>query len=437
MALVKGNKHFEYVSKTWDFKILLCIGSYGSGKSHEMFTKVAIKAAMEKRKILVVRKEYNTLKESCFADLEDAIERIGQTRRFKTTVSPLHIQNKSNKSRVIFRGLDKVRKIKSIKDIDLIVVEEADEISIEELKELIKRLRTNRVSTHMILMCNPVSRRSSIYKYFFKDLGFDEEELYEKKLLAKETIIRDELTGEEELYRILIHHSTYKDNKFLPLSFRHELESEKDPRLRRIGTEGKFGADGELVLYNAVFESNVYERYVKGKISSNMKFVGLDWGFVTSYNALIRCAINEKENELYLYWEYYRKDRTNSQIQHDIEEFKKTRERIRADNAEPKTIREFKNAGFNIVGADKGPGSVKEGIRKLRSFKRIVIDKENCKNTKSEAEDLCFEKDMDGEIIEDQFTIDPHAWDAVRYAIENYKVKSTKAKIHDLKDYYA
>lgn len=434
--IVEVNKAFKYVSQTWDFKILLCIGSYGSGKSHEMFTKVAIKAAIEKRKILVVRKEYNTLKESCFADLEDAIERIGQNKKFKTTVSPLHILNKKNKSRVIFRGLDKVRKIKSIKDIDLIIVEEADEISIEELKELIKRLRTNKVKTHMILMCNPVSRRSSIYKYFFKDLGFNEEELYEKKLLVKETLIKDDITGEEELYRILVHHSTYKDNNFLPLSFKHELETEKDPRLRRIGTEGKFGADGELVLYNAVFEKNVFERYVNGKISSNMKFVGLDWGFVTSYNALIRCAINEEANELYIYWEYYKKDRTNSQIQQDIEEFKTTREKIRADNAEPKTIREFKNEGFNIIGADKGPGSVKEGVRKLRSFKRIIIDSERCRNAKNEAEDWCFEKDMDGEIIEDEFTIDPHAWDAVRYAIENYKVKTTKAKIQNIKNYY-
>ena len=117
-------------------------------------------------------------------------------------------------------------------------------------------------------MCNPVSRLSSVYRMFFTEEGFnfDEEELYKKRFLKKtETIILD--NGTKENFIIKVHHSTYRDNPFLPASFIYELQSEKDPRIKRIARDGKFGADGDLVLYNAVLERECIRKICSRKIN--------------------------------------------------------------------------------------------------------------------------------------------------------------------------
>lgn len=426
---LKVNKHFKYIHETWDFKIMLCIGSYGSGKSHEIFTKVALKSAIEKRKIMIVRKEFTTLKESCYADLEDAYERIGIYEKFNFTSSPLQIKRKGkNGTKIIFRGLDKVRKIKSIKDVDLIIVEEADEISIVELKELVNRLRTTKVKTHIIFMCNPVSRKSSIYKYFFCELGFDEEELYEKKLLIKEI----KIDGTEDM-KIVVHHSTYKHNNFLDPTFKYNLESELDPRIRRIACEGKFGIDGDLVLYNAVFENNVFERYVDGKIGKFDLYNGLDWGFSKSMVAGLMMAVNTELNELYVYWEHFTNKKVNYILIDELQPMRRGNILIYADNSRPEIIEEFRLAGYKIAGAAKGGGSVEYGEQKLRSFKRIVIDEQRCPTTKKEAEEYAYVKGPDGEIVPGKYTIDSHSKDSMVYGLHDFRFVPLKDRYKNMK----
>ncbi|MGL6101106.1 MAG: PBSX family phage terminase large subunit [Fusobacteriaceae bacterium] len=423
---LKFNKHFGILHETWDFKILLAIGSYGSGKSHEMFTKVAMKAHLEKRKIMVVRKEFTTLKESCYSDIEDAFDRLGVWNNFKFTTSPLQIKGK-NGTRIIFRGLDKVRKIKSIKDIDLIIVEEADEISLEELKELINRLRTARVKTHIIFLCNPVSRGSSIYKYFFEELEFEEEELYEKQLLIKEIELVHQETKSKEIMKIIIHHSTYKNNRFLTPDFVHNLENEKDPRIKRIACEGKFGADGDLVLHNAVFEKGVYERYVEGKLYKENQYRGLDWGHSTSYTVGLKMAVNETLNELYIYWEFYDRRLSTDELILGLETMREGRVTIMADT-QSQTNYDFMKDGYKILGVDKKNYPIEYGEQMLRSFSRIVIDVDRCPNTKREVEECVYKKNKYGEAVAGNYNIDPHSVDCMRYALQLRKWKPLKKR---------
>ena len=115
---VTMTEHFADMFVDNDFDILLLIGGYGSGKSFTGFLKTAIKATMEKRKIIVVRKVYSTIKESCYEDLKDGLEIAGVLDEWKFIKSPLEANNLTNGSKIIFRGLDDWRKIKSIKNID-------------------------------------------------------------------------------------------------------------------------------------------------------------------------------------------------------------------------------------------------------------------------------------------------------------------------------
>lgn len=430
MAKLKIKEHFFNVLQDWNFDILLMIGGYGSGKSFTGFLKTALLATQEKRKILVVRKVYSTLKDSCYEDLKEAFDTLGVRKKWKLIKSPYEAENIKNGSKIIFKGMDDWRKLKSIKNIDYILIEEADELSIEDIKELRKRLRGLNIKKHLVLMCNPVSRLSSIYKMFFTDEGFnfDEEELYKKRELVKvDTITLED--GTKEKFIIKVHHSTYKDNPFLPASFIYELESEKDPRIRRIARDGKFGADGDLVLYNAVFEKDIFERYVAGKIDRKHLYRGIDWGFSISYTCGLMMAVNPVLNELYIYWEYYNKGKTTQELMQGLQALKNNNIPIYADSASSQTIADFYDAGFNIYGATKGKGSVEYHEQLLRSFSRIVIDIDRCPNTKATAEECVYKKDKNGEIQAGKYNIDPHPFDAASYGLEEYDYIPLKERI--------
>ena len=432
---IEFSEHFANIFQENDFDILLMIGGYGSGKSFTGFLKVALLGALQKRRMLIVRKVYSTLKDSCFEDLKDAIYTLDMSEEWKYIKSPYEFENKVSGTQIIFKGMDDWRKLKSIKNIDLILIEEADELTLADIKELKKRLRTNNIRSQMIFMCNPVSRLSSIYKMFFTEEGYniDENLLYKKKQIK--FIDKIKLEDETVLQQtIIVHHSTYKDNPFLPANFVYELESEKDPRIRRIARDGKFGADGDLVLYNAVFEEDVYERYVKDKIDNRNKYKGIDWGFSISYTCGLKMAVNPILNELYVYWEYYEKGKTTQELIQGLQSLKEdNRTTIYADSASSQTIADFYDAGFNIDGATKGKGSVEYHEQLLRSFSRIVIDINRCPNTKAVAEECVFQKDKNGEIQSGKYNLDPHPLDAMSYGLEEYEYIPLKERIRKKK----
>ena len=56
-------------------------------------------------KILVVRKTYRTLKDSCFAQLKWAMRRLSVEQWFKCTESPLEITYRPTGQKILFRGL--------------------------------------------------------------------------------------------------------------------------------------------------------------------------------------------------------------------------------------------------------------------------------------------------------------------------------------------
>lgn len=55
--------------------------------------------------LLVVRKTYRTLKDSCFAQLKWAMRRLGVEQWFKCTESPLEITYRPTGQKILFRGL--------------------------------------------------------------------------------------------------------------------------------------------------------------------------------------------------------------------------------------------------------------------------------------------------------------------------------------------
>ncbi|MCF0260647.1 MAG: hypothetical protein HUJ54_12385, partial [Erysipelotrichaceae bacterium] len=63
--------------------------------------------------LLVLRKTYRTLKDSCFADLQWAARRLNASQYWEFKLSPLEAVYKPTGQKVLFRGLDDPLKITS------------------------------------------------------------------------------------------------------------------------------------------------------------------------------------------------------------------------------------------------------------------------------------------------------------------------------------
>ena len=407
----------------WNQKFQFLMGGYGSSKSYHVALKVVLKLLEEKRTALVVREVYDTHRDSTFSLLSEIIEDLGLSSNIRCVTSPMQIRF-PNGSKIIFRGMDKVEKLKSINNVSLIWLEECSEIKYAGFKELIGRLRHPTLELHMILSTNPVGEGNWTYKHFFVDretkrITLNDTELYENRTM----VIGD----------TYYHHSTADDNLFLPESYVEQLDElkEYDPDLYRIARRGRYGVNGVRVLPQ--FEKRPHEQVMNDieSIRKPLYRVGMDFGFVESYNAIVRMAVDTDNHYLYIYWEYYKRGLTDDVMFEDIKEFADTKERIIADSAEPKTIYYFNRRGIKMTGAKKGPGSRLQNTKKMKRFKKIICS-EACVNVVHELEDLVFATDKNGDIIDDEFGIDAHTFEACWYGLSGYEVTDVK----DSKDKY-
>ena len=421
------NKHFKEFIKDSEQNIYFLLGGYGSSKSYNAALKLIIMSLIEKRKILVIRQVKENLKGSCFSDLMSSIETLGLEQYFHQTVSPLNIKCTATGSEFIFRGLDDVRKIKSIKDIDTIWVEEADEIDYKAFKELKARLRSIKNRNVIILTTNPNEYGVWTYKYLVKILkktGRTELDLYKDRIIQIEekTVLKSGKIYKEKIY---LHHSVYSDNKFLPDDFIALLENETDDFQRAVKTLGRFGSSGANLFRNIVhLEQDRIEKIIENKYN---RYAGFDFGFSDSYNAIVRMVIDESLNDLYIYQEFYMNHLTDIEmLEMDIiKNMIKDGEVVFGDSAEPKAIAFYNMNGLLINKAKKTPDMSKSGIKKIQSFRHIFIDKNVCPNTYRELTEMKWYKDKNGLIANNPktkkpFNFDPHTFDAIKYGLSEY-----------------
>lgn len=415
------NDHFYNFVQDWDSKFYFLVGGYGSSKSYHIATKLHSKLLEEKRIALVVRNTFESIRDSCYNLLQNVSDAMGLHGIIQYTKSPMEVKY-PNGSKIIFKGLDDPEKLKSIDDVSIIWIEECSEIKVAAFNEIKGRLRNLKKSNHIILSTNPVSKSNWCYKYFFNDkenkvFKLDDQELYKKRIIR--------------LGNVYYHHSTCDDNFFLPKDYIEQLDEMKlyDPDLYRIARKGQFGTNGLKVLPQLEEKPHYWMIQAMEHIKKRIDRVGMDFGFVTSKNAVVRLCIDDINKDLYIYWDYEKKGMTDDKTAIELKEFKESQELIRADSAEPKTIAYYQQQGFRMIGAKKGPGSRLQNTKKVKRFRHIYVS-DRCQATLEELKDLVFAVDKDGEIIEDEFNIDPHTFSAIWYALDGYEVADIKEEIH-------
>ena len=423
------NPRFEDFLFDWDYKTYLLVGGYGSSKSYHIALKIILKCLSEVRKVLVVREVYDTIRESCFdlfleilsdMDLleESSQRKVSSKVTYKT--SPMQL-NFPNGSKVIFKGMDKPTKLKSINGISIVWLEEASEIKYEGYKELRGRLRHPDLSLHFILSLNPVDKGNWVYQHFFKrmdDEGNEQVILDDERLYKKRTIVKK---------NTYYHHSVCEDNLFLPQSYIDELEDMKtyDIDLYRVAKKGQFGVNGIKVLPQFIVTDPYTVHKLAMDIPRNYHFHGMDFGFETSYNAIVDMAVDDKNKYLYIYGEYYKNHMTDDKTAKELKRLGYDEVTISADCAEPKTIKFYQQEGFKMRGCHKI--SRLENTKKIKRFRKIFCSSD-CVNTIRELKDLTYLKDNKGNVIFDEFNIDPHTFSAIWYGLDVYDVADIKYK---------
>ena len=426
------NPRFENFIFDWNYKTYLLVGGYGSSKSYHIALKIILKCLEEKRKVLVIREVYDTHRDSTFSLFKEILEDLdllaSSPRDKKRKVVPKESPFKltfPNKSEIIFKGMDKPEKLKSINGVTIVWLEECSEIKYDGYKELLGRLRHPYLSLHFILSTNPVGTDNWVYKHFFKDV--DE--------TGKETVTLDD----EILYKLhtvvrgntYYHHSTVDDNYFVQQDYIDQLEDMKnfDKDLYRIARKGRFGINGLRVLPQfEVMDARLVDREVRS-IPKRFHRTGMDFGFETSYNAIVRVAVDDKNKWLYIYFEYYKNKMTDDKTAEDIKEnYPELLDcDIIADSAEPKAIQFYCQEGFKMRKCRKFEGSRLANTKKVKRFKRIICSSD-CPNCIRELKTLTYFKKPDGTLVLDEFNIDPHTLSAIWYALDGYTVANYKER---------
>ena len=426
------NPRFENFIFDWNYKKYLLVGGYGSSKSYHIALKLILKCLEEKRKALVVREVYDTHRDSTFSLFKEILEGMNlladspreKKRKVVAKESPFKLTF-PNKSEIIFKGMDKPEKLKSLNGITIVWLEECSEIKYDGYKELLGRLRHPYLSLHFILSTNPVGTDNWVYKHFFKsvdDTGKETVTLDDEILYKLKTVVRGDT---------YYHHSTVDDNYFVQQDYIDQLEEMKkfDKDLWRIARRGRFGVNGLRVLPQwEVRDHELVMRDVRD-IPKRWHRVGMDFGFETSYNAIVWMAIDDKEKILYIYKEYYKNKMTDDKTAEDLKTDPKyegiMQEEIIADCEDPKAIQFYCQEGFNMRKCRKFAGSRLANTKKVKRFKKIICSSE-CINTNRECSTLTYFKKPDGTLVLDEFNIDPHTFSAIWYGLDGYTVANMK-----------
>lgn len=392
----KGYKDF------WNFKgrYRVCKGSRGSKKSKT--TALFFIYSMMKypgANLLVVRKVYRTLKDSCFTDLKWAINILGVQDYWSVKESPLEIIYIPTGQKILFRGLDDPLKVTSITvetgNLCWAWIEEAYEINREQdfnmLDESIRGKIEEPLYKQITLTLNPWNERHWIKKRFF--------DVEDENIMAKTT--------------------NYMCNEWLDESDKKLFEDMKknNPRRYQVAGLGNWGIVEGLVYEN--WEEKEFDVNEISKRKGVKSAFGLDFGYTNDPSAFFCGLIDIANKEIYVFDEIYKNTMKNREIAEEIIRKGYGKEKIVADSQEPKSIDELYDLGLKgIRKSRKGRDSINNGIQYIQDYKIIIHPR--CVNFITEISNYMWDKDKFDNPVNKPVDDFNHLMDAMRYALESY-----------------
>lgn len=393
---VQSNKIFKPVHQA-TCRYIIMKGSAGSGKSVDTAQQYIVRLMKDKgRNLLCLRKSEVTNRDSTFAELISAINRIGVTDYWKATLNPLNLKC-INGNKIIFRGMNDERQREKLKSITFengkltdVWFEELTEFTQNDFEIIDDRLRgelPDGLFYQIKGTFNPVSAQHWVKKVFFD--------------------ISDP--------NVLTHHSTYLDNRFVDEAYKQRMMRRKliDPEGYRIYGEGEWGEIGGLILHNWEVKEISQELEHYDSIS-----IGQDFGF-NHANAIL--LLGFKDGDVYILKEIYVYEKDTSEIipmanQQLIPKNKK----MYCDSAEPDRINMWRKENYKAEAVVKEKGCVNSQIDWLKQRKIYVHP--SCIWTIKELQQWKWQKDeKSNTYLDEPVEVFDDAMAALRYGIEGQR----------------
>jgi phage terminase large subunit len=306
------------------------------------------------RNYLVTRKVGKTIRGSVFSEIQRVITDWGLSKAFSINKTDMLITC-LNGYQIIFAGLDDVEKLKSLVPskgvITDIWVEEATEVTRDDIKQLTKRQRGGASQTpkRLSMSFNPILKTHWIYKDYFSQIGWAD----------KQTEYEDD--------RLCILKTWYIHNRFLTDEDVKDLENEDDAYYYQVYTLGNWGILGNVIFTKWRVEdlSGMQEQFTNRRS-------GLDFGFSNDPAACGLQHYDKMRKTIYIFGELYERGLTNDLLAAEILKLI-GKDYVICDSAEPKSIVELQQHGVNAIPAKKGKDSVIFGIQWLQQ-QTIIID---------------------------------------------------------------
>jgi phage terminase large subunit len=353
----------------------------------------------------LMREIAGDVRESLWRDFKDRIDEADLLDQFTINETAMSAVYNPSGNILLSKGFKKssgnrTAKLKSLAGATHVLIEEAEEIAKFDFNQLDDSLRTNKVEhIQIIRIFNPPPKNHWFWEKY-NLVPCDNPKEYYRAIPKKDP-------------SLLSIFSTYYDN------IRNINESSI------VSYEGYKETDPEYyyTIINGLISEGVRGRIYKDfKLCDEMpneypKFYGLDWGFNDPV-ALLECEVHNKT--LWVDEKVYKPGLLNSELSQIMKDMGISRTApIYADSAEPKDIKELKQMGWNVIAAQKGADSVRNGIKFIKEFDVHVTEKS--RNLWKESEEYHWRLDqykMPTNEPEDKHN---HLMDALRYAMDKVK----------------
>lgn len=378
-------------------------GGRGSTKSSFISVEIILGMMTDKNaNAVALRKIGVNIRDSVFEQLRWAIDILGVSEKWEVKVSVPELIIKNTGQKIIFRGGDNPKKIKSTKFLKgyprFIWYEEVDEFTgIDEIRSINQSLMRGGEKFVVFYSYNPPKSQRCWVNSEVLDVRDDK----------------------------LVHHSTYLDvpKEWLGKQFFAEAEHVKRTRPDIYEHEylGEVTGTGGEIFNNVTLreitdnELNLFDRIHRG----------LDWGYACDPLHYTVNHYDRMRKRLYIFFEIHKSGLTNIQAAELINDENVYKGVVVCDSAEPKSIDEIRQFGVRAEPAKKGHDSVEFGIKWLQSLEEIIIDPVRCPFTSKEFMRYEFENDGFGGFKAKYPDRDNHSIDAVRYSLEGEMRKVT------------
>lgn len=382
-------------------RYLISMGGRGGARSYEASQKIVSNLKQTKRifRAAIMRAVHADIRHSIWQELVDRVSALGLEESVDLADSAMKAT--CGKNTVKGHGFkksssDRTAKLKSLAGYTDAFIEEAEEVGEDEFQQLDDSLRAAGSQIHMML--NTPARNHWIVKRWFNCIPDDEAPGFYRLELKPEVAHEVEFIYSDHTRNPYMAEEVHKRYE----AYKHTKPAYYWQMIRGLAPEVVMGR-----IYTGWQEIDEVPH------EARLECYGLDFGFAPDPAAIV--AIYYYNGGYILDEVVYQTELKNRQLA-NILKAQPQKAIVIADHAEPKSIAELKEAGIDIVGCEKGPDSVRYGIKKVQSL-RISYTKRSV-NLKHEYENYRNKIDKNGdEVAVEDPACSNHAMSATRYGL--------------------